>query len=116
MYSLDQNCFFLFICRNSPAAAGKEPAAHPRGTGQQQQRFHHQVGILWRQISISILAPNSVGKKGAKFSLKNGRQIQLKNERQIQLKNGAKFREKMRQSQCENAAKISSAKFSKEIR
>jgi hypothetical protein len=38
--------------------------------------------------------------------------------RQIQLKNGAKFSVKIRQSQCENAAKISenSAKFSMEIR
>jgi hypothetical protein len=57
----------FFICRDASAAAGKEPAAHPRGAGQQQQRFHHQVGILWRQISISILAPDLL--KSAKFGV-----------------------------------------------
>jgi hypothetical protein len=62
---LDQKC--LFICRNPPATAGKEPAAHPRGVGQQQQRFHHQVGI--------VVPPNLNIDFGAKFSWKKGRQI-----------------------------------------
>jgi len=76
----------FFICRDASAAAGKEPAAHPRGVGQQQQRFHHQVGIF--------VAPNLNFDFGARFSWKM-----------------APNSVQMRQSQCENAAKIS-----KEIR
>ncbi len=51
---------FFFICRDTPAAAGKEPTPHPRGVGQQQQRFHHQVGIF--------AAPNLNFDFGARFS------------------------------------------------